>query len=172
MQTTLTQIFIALESESHGLSESSRKARKFKRFFRRKTGGLQKIKKKVFTEIETDFPAKFGNSNVFSDQKQVASKKKRSSPILRLIFRPTSENLTLFLTESRHVLHNFGSQFPLGRAVFNFSPKIALKSTKNVRSCILHKPMEEARALPAPPPLVTLLHINHSSCKFWRKLVL
>ena len=69
VQTTLTRIFIVLESVSHGLSENwdgiSRKARKFKRFFRLKTGGLQK-KKKVFTEIETDFSAKIGNSNAFS----------------------------------------------------------------------------------------------------------
>ena len=62
VQTTLTGIFIDLESVSHGLSENSdensRKARKFEGFFRPKSGGLQK---------------------------------KRSSPKLRLIFRPKSE---------------------------------------------------------------------------------
>ena len=67
VKTTLTRIFIVLESVSHGLFENgdeiSRKARKFKRFFRPKSGGLQK--KKVFTEIETDFLAKFGNLNVW-----------------------------------------------------------------------------------------------------------
>ena len=31
----------------------------------------------VFTEIETDFSAKIGNSNVFSAQNQVLSKKKK-----------------------------------------------------------------------------------------------
>ena len=51
LQTTLTQIFIVLESESHGLSD-------FGRFI---------------LEIETDFLAKFGNSNAFSAQKQVIS---------------------------------------------------------------------------------------------------
>ena len=61
VQTTLTRIFIALESESHGLSDRKLRrnfseARKFQRFFSPKTGGLQK--------------------------------KKRSSPKLRLIFRP------------------------------------------------------------------------------------
>ena len=68
MQTTLTRIFIVLESVSHGLPENSdeisRKARKFEGFFRPKLGGLQNKKKKVFAEIETDFSAKFGNSNV------------------------------------------------------------------------------------------------------------
>ena len=45
-------------------------------------------KKKVFTEIESDFSAEIRNSKVFSAQNQVFSKKKRSSPKLRLIFRP------------------------------------------------------------------------------------
>ena len=45
--------------------------RKFKRFFRPKSGGLQK--KKVFTKIETDFPP----VNVFFAQNQVVSKKKK-----------------------------------------------------------------------------------------------
>ena len=41
----------------------------------------------VFTEMETEFSAEIENSNVFSAQNQVVSKKKRSSPKLRLIFR-------------------------------------------------------------------------------------
>ena len=49
VQTTLTRIFIVFESIPHGLSVSgdgiSRKARKFKPFFRPKTGGLQNKKK-------------------------------------------------------------------------------------------------------------------------------
>ena len=45
-------------------------------FLGKKTGGLQK-KKKVFTEIESDFSAKIGNSNNFSAQKHVVSKKKK-----------------------------------------------------------------------------------------------
>ena len=53
-------------------------------------------KQKVFTKIETDFLAEIGNSNVFFAQNQVVSKKKkkkRSSPKLRLIFRPHSLRL-------------------------------------------------------------------------------
>ena len=75
------------------LSTKPHKAQKFKGFFRPKSGGLQK--KKVFTEIETDFSAEIGNSNVFSAQNQVVSKKKkeRSLPKLRLIFRPKSLGL-------------------------------------------------------------------------------
>ena len=46
------------------------------RFFRPKSGGHPQ-KKKVFTEIETDFSAEIGNSNVFSAQNQVVSKKKK-----------------------------------------------------------------------------------------------
>ena len=85
VQTTLTRIFIVLETVSLGLSknsdEISRKARKFEGFFRPKSGGLQKKKKKkkkkkVFAEIETDFLAEFRNSKVFSAQNQVQNKPK------------------------------------------------------------------------------------------------
>ena len=82
-------------------------------------------------------------------------KKKRSSPKLSLIFWPKSEIQTFFHTESPHLLHNFGTQFPLGGAVFNFSPKIGLKSNKNVQFCILHKPMGGLE--PPRPPLATLV---------------
>ena len=76
--------------------------------------------------------------------------KKRSSPKLRGIFRPEVDIQTLFQSNSRHLLHNFGTQFPLGGAVFNFSPKIGFKSTKNVRFCILYRPM--GGSSPPPPP--------------------
>ena len=99
VQTTLTRIFIDLESVSHGLSQNwdeiSRKARKFKGFFRPKLGGLQKKKKKKRSSpklSEGDFSAEIRNSKVFSTQNQVVSKKKkRSSPKLRVMFRPKSE---------------------------------------------------------------------------------
>ena len=48
-------------------------------FLGKKTGGLQK--KKVFTEIESDFSAKIGNSNNFSAQKHVVSKKKKKKKV-------------------------------------------------------------------------------------------
>ena len=41
-------------------------------------------------------------------------------------------------------------QISFGGAVFNFSPKIGLKSNKNVRFCILHKPMGGLEP-PLPP---------------------
>ena len=57
----------------------SRKDQKFKRFFRPKLGDLKKKKKKkkkVFAKIQSDFSAEIQNSNVFSAQNQVISKKK------------------------------------------------------------------------------------------------
>ena len=97
VQTTLTRIFIVLESVSLGLSknldEISRNARKFKGFFRSKLGDPPPPKKKVIAKIESDFSAEIRNSKVFSAQNQVVSekeKKKRSSPKSSLIFRPTS----------------------------------------------------------------------------------
>ena len=50
----------------------------------------------VFTKIESDFSAEIGHSNVFFAQIQVVSKKKRSSPKLRVIFRPKLEIQTFF----------------------------------------------------------------------------
>ena len=59
------------------------------------------------------------------------SKKKRSSPRLRRIFRPKSEIQTLFQAESRHLLHNFGTQFPLEGGLFSiFHQKSASKAPK------------------------------------------
>ena len=58
----------------------SRKARKFKAFFRPKVGDLKKKKKKkkkVFAKIQSDFSAEIRNSKVFSAQNQVISKKKK-----------------------------------------------------------------------------------------------
>ena len=56
----------------------------------------------VFTKIESDFSAEFGNPNVFFAQIQVVSKKKkRSSPKLRVIFRPKSEIQTFFSPKFR-----------------------------------------------------------------------
>ena len=165
----MTRIFIVLESVLHGLSENldeiSRKARKFKVFSAQNQvvskKKKKKKKKKVFTEIETDFSAQIGDSNVFSAQNQVVSekKKKRSSPKLRLIFRPKSEIQTLE-----------GGLFSYGGAIFNFSQKIGLKTTKNVRFCVLHKSMGGSSPPPPrpapPPPLATLLVVCVSEASY------
>ena len=78
----------------------------------------------VFTKIESDFSAEFGNSNVFaqiqpispkfrwSPKKKKKKKKKRSSPKLRVIFRPKSDIQTCFSPK------------------FRWSPKIKIKKKK------------------------------------------
>ena len=124
VQTTLTRIFIVLESVSHGFSENqggiSQKSRNFKHFTCSNSGDLQHKKKKVFTEFETDFSAKIGNSNVFFARFHVISKKKkRSSPISRLVFRPKSENRTFE-----------GGCFPMGGLFSIFHQKSASKAPK------------------------------------------
>ena len=97
-------------------------------FFRPKIRWSPKIKKikknKVFTEIETKFSAKIGNSNVFLAQNQVVSKNKitkktRSSPKLRLIFWPKSEIQTFE-----------GGCFPMGGLFSIFHKKSASKAPK------------------------------------------
>ena len=119
-------------------------------FFGKKPGGLQK-KKRSLPKLSLIFRPKSESQTIFQPKNKRSPKKKKkkkgSTPKLSLIFRPKSEIQTLFHTESRHLHHNFSTQFPLGGgAVFNFSPKIGLKSNKNVRFCILHKPMGGARA--------------------------
>ena len=53
-------------------------------------------KKKVFTEIEADFTAKFGNSNVFSARKQVISKKKKVFTKIKADFSAKCGNSNVF----------------------------------------------------------------------------
>ena len=81
------------------------------------------------SKIQTFFPPK------------KKKKKKRSSPKFRAIFLPISQVQTYE-----------GGSFRMGGAIFHFSQKIGLKSTKNMQFCILHKPMGGVRAPPAPPP--------------------
>ena len=109
----------------------------------------QKTKKKVFAEIESDFSAKIGNSNDFLAQKQVVSKKK--------VFAEIESNFSAKITHSNTFSHRITSStsrlrhpISFGGAVFNFSPKIGLKSSKNVQFCILHKPMGGLEP-PLPP---------------------
>ena len=45
-----------------------------------------------------------------------------------------------------------GGSFRMGGAIFHFSQKIGLKSTKYMRFCILHKPMGGLEPPPPPPP--------------------
>ena len=179
MHTTLTRIFIVLESVSHGLSENSdeisRRARKFEDFFSKKK--KKKKKKKIFAEIATDFSAEIRNSKVFSVQNQVVSKKK-----LRLISRPKSEIQRFFPPKIRWspkkkkkkvfagIETDFSAQFgeiqtfegglfSYGEPFSIFPQIIGLKSTKNVRFCILHKPIIGGSS-PPRPPLATLLRMN------------
>ena len=122
LQETLSRIFIALESDSQGLSEN-----------------------------ETDFLAEIGNSNVFSAPKKSfhqnrdgffarnrkfkpknrwSPKKKRYSLKLRRNFRPKLEIHIILPTESRQQLLNFGTQIPLGELFSVFLQKSASKAPK------------------------------------------
>ena len=119
LKATLIRILIAFESDSNGLSE-----------------------------IEAEFPAEIENSNDFSAQKQVISKKKRSSPKLRRIFRlisnASSAQITAIPLQLRH-------QIPSGGGCFHFLSKNRPQNTKNVQFCILFRPMGGLEP-PAPTP--------------------
>ena len=91
----------------------------------------------VFTKIETDFSAEIGNSNVFFAQIQVVSKKKkkqkkRSSPKLRLIFRPKSEIQTFFSPK------------------FRWSPKKKKKKRSSPKLRLIFRPKSEIQTFFSP----------------------
>ena len=162
MQTTLTRIFIVFESVSLGLSENgdgiSRKARKFKPFFRPKTGALQK-KKRSLPKLSLIFRPRSEIQTFFQPKNRWSPKKKRSSPKLSLIFRPKfGQNLKFkrFFTPNRDIYFTTSApNFLYGGAVFNFSPNIGLKSNKNVQFRILHKPRGVLEP-PRPPGYATV----------------
>ena len=88
----------------------------------------------------------------FSFLKQVVSnKKKRSSPKLRLIFRPKLEIQTLFQAASRHILHNFGTQFPLGGLFSIFHQKSASKAPKTCNFAYFTSQWGGLEPPPRPP---------------------
>ena len=96
----------------------------------------------VCPKIETKFLGKLGNSNVFSPKIRWSPKKKKG----------LHRNLVRFFCQIRKFKRLRGGCFPKGGSIFNFLQKIGLKSTKNVRFCILHKPMGRGSSPPAPPP--------------------
>ena len=101
-------------------------------------------------------------------------KKKRSSPKFRVIFRPKSKIQrvfppkirwspkkkkrsspkfrAIFLPKFRKFKRLRGGSCRMGGAIFHFLQKIGLKSTKNMRFCILHKPMGGLEPPPRLPP--------------------
>ena len=89
-------------------------------------------------EIETDFLAEIGHSNVFSAHNQVVSKKtkKRSSPKRRLIFRPKSLGLRWW---GGGVMHpemetDFSAEIVSFRLVGGMHPPIPPKSATGYRT--------------------------------------
>ena len=176
---TLNQFEMVCQNLRRNVSKSS----KIQPFFPPKIRWSPK--KKVFAKIQSDFSAEIQNSNVFSAQNQVISKKKKKKKKKGLrqnsewffgrnskfkhFFRPKSSDLqkkkkkkqfkAIFLPKFCKFKRFRGALYAWGGAIFNFSQKIGLKSTKNMRFCILHKPMGGARAPPAPLLATLLLRI-------------
>ena len=71
----------------------------------------KKKRKTVFAEIERPFLAKITNLSFFFRPKTGDLKKKRSSPTMSEL---QNQKTPLFCSKWRHVLHNLGSQIPLG----------------------------------------------------------
>ena len=106
----------------------------------------KKKKKKVFAKIQSDFLAEIRNSKLFSAQNKVISQKKKKQK------KGLHQNCGCYFVQFRKFRHLRGGCFRMGRgAIFHFSQKIGLKSTKSMRFCILHKPMGGLEP-PRPPP--------------------
>ena len=134
-----------------------RNDRKFKGFFRPKVGDLQKEKKKK-KGLRQNSEGFFGQNPKFKrffrpklgDLQKIKKKKKG----LR-------QNSGQFFSQFRKFKRLRGGSFRMGGAIFHFSQKISLKSTKNMRFCILHKPMGGGlEPPPAPPGYATVYKHN------------
>ena len=93
------------------------------------------------SEIQTFFPPK----------NRWSPKKKKVFAEIETGFSAKIRNSNAFLHRITTSTSQLRHPISFGGAVFNFSPKIGFKSTKNVRFCILYKPMGGARASPRPP---------------------
>ena len=161
VQTTLTRIFIVLESVS-------RFFRKLRRNFSESSAIQTFIPpknrwKRSSPKLRLNFRPKSEIQTFFQPKSRWSpKKKKKSSPKLRLIFWPESEIQTLFHTDSQNLLHNFGTQFPLGGGCFQFFTKN--RPQKHQIRAILHTSQANGGALapPPPPPLATLLNTRQS----------
>ena len=123
----------------------SRKNRKFKRFFRQKLGDLQK--KKVFAKIQSDFLAEIQNSNVFSAQNQVISKRKKKKGLRQnsgRFFLPKFRKLKTF--QGGLFSHGGGGLFSI------FHRKSASKAQKSCDFAYFTSQWGGLEPPPRPPP--------------------
>ena len=118
----------------------SRKARKFKAFFRPKLGDLQK-KKRSSPKFSVIFWLKFEIQSFFPPKIRCSppKKKKRSSPKLRLLFRPISQIQTF----EGGLFSNGGGYFPF------FTQN---RPQKHKKHAILHTSQANGGLEPPRPP--------------------
>ena len=118
------------------ISKTKRSSPKFKEFFRPKseTQGFfsaecrwSPIKKKSSPKFKGFFRPQLKIQRVFLAEIRWSQKKKRSSPTLSEL---QNQKNPLFWSKQRQVLHNFGSQIPLGGLFSFLEQKSASKALK------------------------------------------
>ena len=117
---------------------------KFKRFFRPKSSDLQK--KKVFAKIQSDFSAEIQNSNVFSAQNQVISKKKKKKKKKKVFAKIQGD----FSSKISQVQTFQGGLFSHGGGYFQFFTEN--RPQKHKIHAILHTSQDNGGGLETPPP--------------------
>ena len=110
-------------------TDFSAKNRKFERFFSPKTADLQKE-----NSLHQNWDGFFGQSQkfqrFFSPKPGDLQKKKVFTKNETSLNRPKSEIQTVFHANSQQLLHNFGTQIPLGGLFSFFQQKSASKAPK------------------------------------------
>ena len=96
-----------------------------------------------------DFSAEIGNSNSFSAQKQVISKKKKVFTEIETDFSGRNHKFKRFLRPNQGNSFTTSAPKSLWGGLFSFfEQKSASKAPKNVRFCVLFRPVGKVRAPP------------------------
>ena len=117
----------------------------------------------VSPKIETEFLGSSEIQTFFQPKNRWSPKKKKVFTKIETDFSAKVGNSIVFSGRITTCTSQLRHPISFGGAVFNFSPKIGLKNTENVRFCILHKPIGGLE--PPHSPLATLLCFSQP--EFW-----
>ena len=123
----------------------------------------KKKKKRSSPKLSLIFRPRSEIQTIFQPKNRWSPKKKKKK---KKVFTKIESDFSAKIGNSNDFSHRITTSasrlrhsISFGGAVFNFSPKIGLKSNKNVQFCILHKPMGGLQP-PSPPPRLCYWLLN------------